>query len=68
MLLVYYAVSKDVPPVLNEVLKSIINIAILSNSFKFNVKCESTIKKFCDDKDRDPIIFFFHTDISWRRT
>ncbi|XP_014779215.1 protein FAM200A-like [Octopus bimaculoides] len=53
-------VSKNMSPVLNEVLKSVIKCI---NAIKANVKCESLFKQFCENADY--VRLLSHTEVRW---
>lgn len=55
-------VSKNISPVLNEVLKSVIKCI---NAIKANAKCERLFKQFCEDKNADHVRLLLHTEVRW---
>ncbi|XP_038669045.1 SCAN domain-containing protein 3-like [Scyliorhinus canicula] len=54
-------VSKNISPVLNEVLKSVIKSI---NAIKANAKCE-LFKQFCEDNNADHVRLLLHTEVRW---
>ncbi|XP_038656942.1 zinc finger BED domain-containing protein 5-like [Scyliorhinus canicula] len=55
-------VSKNISPVLNEVLKSVIKSI---NAIKANAKCERLFKQFCEDNNADHVRLLLHTEVRW---
>lgn len=55
-------VAKNISPVLNEVLKSIIKCI---NSIKANAKCERLFKQFCEEQNADHVRLLLHTEVRW---
>uniref|UniRef100_A0A0L8GMG0 DUF4371 domain-containing protein n=1 Tax=Octopus bimaculoides TaxID=37653 RepID=A0A0L8GMG0_OCTBM len=53
-------VSKNMSPVLNEVLKSVIKCV---NAIKTNAKCERLFKQFCENADY--VRLLSHTEVRW---
>ncbi|XP_076042678.1 zinc finger BED domain-containing protein 5-like [Oratosquilla oratoria] len=55
-------VSKNISPVLNEVLKSVIKSI---SAVKANAKCKLLFKKFCEDNSADHVRLLLHTEVLW---
>ena len=55
-------VAKNITPVLNEVLRSVIKCI---NSIKANAKCERLFKQFCENEDADYVRLLLHTEVRW---
>jgi hypothetical protein len=55
-------VSKKLPPVLNEILNSVIKCI---NTINANVKCEFLFKQFCEDTNADHVRLLLHTELRW---
>lgn len=55
-------VSKNISPVLNEVLKSVIKSI---NAIKANAKCGRLFMQFCKDNNADHVRLLLHTEVRW---
>lgn len=55
-------VAKNVSPVLNDIIKSVIKCI---NAIKANAKCERLFKQFCEDNNADHVRLLLHTEVRW---
>ena len=55
-------VSKNISPVLNEVLKSVKKCI---NAIKANAKCQHIFKQICEEKNVDNVRLRLHTEVKW---
>lgn len=60
----FLTVSKNLSPVLNDILKSVIK---LLNAFKCNDKCENIFKKLLADKNLDHMTVLFHAEVTYKK-
>ena len=54
--------AKNITPVLNEVLRSVIKCI---NSIKAHAKCERLFKQFCENEDADYVRLLLYTEVRW---
>ncbi|XP_042909285.1 protein FAM200A-like [Parasteatoda tepidariorum] len=55
-------VARNILPVLNEVLHSVIKCI---NDIKANAKCELLFKLFCEEQNADHVRLLLHTEVRW---
>ncbi|XP_071035538.1 protein FAM200A-like [Parasteatoda tepidariorum] len=55
-------VARNILPVLNEVLHSVIKCI---NDIKANAKCEFLFKLFCEEQNADHVRLLLHTEVRW---
>ncbi|XP_071042039.1 SCAN domain-containing protein 3-like [Parasteatoda tepidariorum] len=55
-------VAKNISPVLNEILHSVIKCI---NAIKANAKCERLFKLFCEEQNEDHVRLLLHTEVRW---
>ncbi|GFW35184.1 SCAN domain-containing protein 3 [Trichonephila clavipes] len=55
-------VAKNISPVLNEVLHTVIKCV---NIIKTSAKCERLFKLFYDEQNEDPVRLLLHTEVRW---